>query len=89
MNEKVLKLVRNFHFDKKIIAAICHGGSVLISADILKDINCTSYKAIQDDMVNAKGIWHDMPCVIDKNIVTSRKPDDLPYFCSAIFSLIT
>lgn len=80
MEESALNLLRNHHQQKKLIAFICHGGWVPISAGILKGINCTSYQAIKDDIVNAGAKWVDKEVVVDGHIISSRKPNDLPSF---------
>ncbi len=68
----------------KTVAAICHGPSVLCSADVLKGRTLTCYDAIKDDVTNAGGHYVDQDVVVDGNLVTSRKPDDLPAFCREI-----
>jgi protease I len=65
---------------KRPIACICHGGWVLCSAGILSGRKVTSFVAIKDDIINAGAEWHDQEVVVDENLVTSRKPDDLPAF---------
>lgn len=80
MSEPVLKLVRDLNELKKPIACICHGGWVLASAGILKGRKVTSYVAIKDDLINAGADWVDQEVVVDGNLITSRKPDDLPAF---------
>jgi protease I len=55
---------------------------------MLKGRKVTSFFAIKDDVVNAGGIWEDAEVVVDKNIVTSRKPDDLPAFCRACVEVL-
>ena len=87
MNEAVLALVRDINRAKKPIACICHGGWVLCSAGVAKGRKLTSYVAIKDDMVNAGANWHDAEVVVDKNLVTSRKPDDLPAFMREFIEL--
>ena len=82
--EKVLDLVRSLHERGRVVATICHGPWVLISAGILKNRNVTSYFAIKDDVVNAGGIYQDSPVVVDGNMITSRKPGDLPEFLKAV-----
>ena len=82
-----LELVSQMNSAHKIVAAICHGGWVLASANILRGRYCTSFSAIKDDMVNAGAHWSDKEVVIDKNLVTSRRPADLPAFCQAILGL--
>ena len=80
----VLKLVRETFEQGKVVAAICHGGWVLVSAGILKSRKVTSFFAIKDDMVNAGATWVDEEMVQDGNLITSRTPDDLPAFTNAI-----
>jgi protease I len=83
-NPKAVGLVREMNEQGKTIAAICHAGWVLVSAGILKGKRCTSFFAIKDDMVNAGAEWIDAEVVVDGNLITSRKPADLPAFCKAI-----
>ena len=85
---EVLKIVKNVNANGKVVAAICHGPWVLISAGIVKDREATSYFSIRDDMINAGAIYLDKPVVVDRNLVTSREPADLPYFCKAIIKLL-
>jgi len=85
---KVLELTRQFHESGKLVAHICHAGWIPISAKIVKGFKCTSTPGIKDDLINAGAIWVDEPVVIDRNQVTSRKPDDLPYFCQAIIKVL-
>ncbi|HNV34858.1 MAG TPA: DJ-1/PfpI family protein, partial [Bacillota bacterium] len=59
----------------------------LVSAGVVRGRNVTSYAAIKDDLVNAGGLWQDLEVVTDGNLVTSRKPDDLPAFMKALLSL--
>lgn len=79
-NAAMVNLVGDAVKSGKIVAAICHGGWMLCSAKVLKDRQATSYIAIKDDMENAGAKWIDRECVRDENIITSRKPDDLPAF---------
>jgi protease I len=67
-----------------VLAAICHGGWMLCCTDALKGKRATSFMAIRFDMINAGAKWVDQECVVDGNVITSRKPDDLPAFCQAI-----
>ena len=66
--------------DGKIVAAICHGGWLLVSANILKGRKATSFFAIKDDLIAAGADYTDEEVVVDGNIITSRKPEDLPAF---------
>jgi len=86
---EVLKLVKEFHKRGKLIAAICHGPQVLISAGIVKDRRMTCYEAVKDDLVNAGAIYVDEPAVKDGNIITARVPDDLPEFCKLIIDSLS
>jgi protease I len=68
----------------RMVAAICHAGWMLCSAEVLQGRKVTSFFAIKDDMVHAGAAWVDEPVVIDRNLVTSRTPDDLPQFMPAV-----
>lgn len=81
---KVLELVKHADELGKMIAFICHAGWVPISAKIVKDRKMTSFFAIRDDLENAGALWQNNPVVIDKNLITSRTPLDLPLFGKAI-----
>lgn len=72
----------------KVIASICHGGWVLASAGILKGKTATSFFAIKDDVVNAGANFVDNEVVVDGNLITSRKPEDLPAFLKAIIKAL-
>ncbi len=87
-DEKVKLLTRQFHERGKLVAHICHGGWIAISAGIIRGFRCTSTPGIQDDMVNAGGLWVDEPLVIDRHQVSSRRPDDLPQFCKGILQVL-
>jgi protease I len=85
----MLKLVRDANTQKKILAAICHGPWVLCSTDALRNgRKATGFYAIQDDMTNAGATWVDAEVVVDGNIITSRKPEDLPAFTAAILQAV-
>ena len=68
----------------KVVAAICHAGWMLASAGIVKGKKATSFFSIKDDMVNAGAQWVDEEVVVDGNLITSRRPDDIPAFCREI-----
>jgi protease I len=87
MSKAALSVVQATLKHGGVVSAICHGGWVLASADVIRGKKVTSYIAIKDDMVNAGGHWVDEAVVVDSNIVTSRTPDDLPQFCQAIIQL--
>jgi protease I len=88
MNSAALDIVRKTAKDGGVVAAICHGGWVLASADVVDGRTVTSYVAIKDDMVHAGANWIDKEVVVDGNIITARKPDDLPAFCKEIIRVM-
>ncbi|TSC79291.1 MAG: protease I [Parcubacteria group bacterium Gr01-1014_29] len=88
-NKKMIELVRDMDKNNKIIAAICHAGWMLASADIVKGKRITSFFAIKDDMVHAGANWVDEEVVRNGNIITSRKPEDLPAFCRTMISALS
>ena len=82
--DEVNQFVKKMFEAGKVVAAICHGGWVLVSADVIKDKEVTAFFAIKDDMINAGGKFHDKEVVVDGNLITSRNPYDLPAFCREI-----
>lgn len=85
---KANQLVKDLDAKGKLVAAICHAGWVLCSAGILKGRRVTSFSAIKDDVINAGAKWEDAEVVVDRNLVTSRKPEDLPAFCRAAIQVL-
>jgi len=85
---KANQFVRDMNAEGKLVASICHGPWVLCSAGILKGRRATSFFAIKDDVVNAGAIYEDSEVVVDWNLVTSRKPEDLPAFCRAAIKVL-
>jgi protease I len=85
----VLKLVREFAAAGKLVAAICHGGWIPISAGVYRGVRVTGSAGIKDDLENAGAVWEDAAAVVDRHFVSSRKPDDLPAFCRAIIKVMT
>ncbi len=85
---RVLKLVRDFDASGKLIAAICHGGWIPISAGVYHGVRVTGSPGIKDDLINAGALWEDAPVVVDRHFVSSRKPDDLPDFCRGILRVL-
>jgi protease I len=81
-------MVKGFAEAGKLVAAICHAGWMLVSADIIRGRTVTSYFSIKDDLVNAGGNWVDKEVVVDGSLVTSRAPDDLPAFMRAIIGVL-
>ena len=84
----VLECVREVHESGNMVATICHGPWILISAGIVRGRRLTSTVGIRDDLVNAGAIWVDEPVVTDDNIVSSRVPSDLPAFGAAMLELL-
>ncbi|POR04122.1 glutamine amidotransferase [Alkalispirochaeta sphaeroplastigenens] len=85
----VLDLVRAMNDSGKIIGQICHAGWVLASAGILQGRTVTSTPGIRDDMTNAGAIWVDKPVVVEGNLVSSRRPPDLPHYGKALVEALS
>jgi protease I len=79
-DENVVSFVREFHKAGKPMAVICHGPWVLVEAGVVRGKRVTSWPTLETDIRNAGGEWVDQEVVVDGNIVTSRKPDDIPAF---------
>jgi protease I len=88
LHQPMIELVRKAHAAGKVIAAVCHGPQLLISAEIVKGRRVTSWPSIAVDLKNAGAIWVDQAVVKDGNIITSRKPADLPQFDEAIIQAL-
>jgi protease I len=88
LHEPMIDLIRKAHAEGKIIAAVCHGPQLLISAEVVKGRRVTSWPSVAVDLKNAGAIWVDEPVVRDGNIITSRKPADLPRFNKAIIEAL-
>ncbi len=86
-HEAPAALVRKVFEQGKPVAAICHGPWLLVDAGVLKGRKATSFFAIKNDVANAGATWSDAEVVVDGNLVTSRKPDDLPAFCREFMRL--
>ena len=84
----MVNLVKEMNQKNKLVAAICHAGWMLASADILGNRKVTSFFAIKDDLVHAGANWVDQGVVVDGNLITSRTPDDLPVFMKAIIEYL-
>jgi protease I len=84
----VIRLVKDLSERRRMVAAICHAGWVLASAGVARGRRVTAYQAIRDDMVNAGAEFVDQEVVRDGNLITSRKPDDLPAFCREIIKAL-
>jgi deglycase len=88
-HKPMVELVREMHRKGKIVAAICHAGWMLCSADIVKGKRVTGYIAIKDDLVHAGAVYEDSEVVRDGNLITSRKPADLPAFSRTILKALS
>jgi protease I len=86
-DQQALEIVRKA-IKTNIVAAICHGPWVLASANVLQGKTLTSFVNIKDDLIHAGAKWVDEEVVVDGNLVTSRKPSDLPAFCREIIKLL-
>lgn len=83
---EVNALVKEMNSQGKTIACICHGGWVLCSTGILRGRTVTGFSAIKDDLINAGAAFLDKEVVVDKNLITSRNPFDLPAFCRELIA---
>src|SRR4029077_19685730 len=86
--EAAKRWVLDFLDAGKPLAVICHAPWVLVSADAVEGHRVTSYHTIRDDITNAGGEWVDLAVVVDGNLITSRKPDDIPQFNEALITLL-
>lgn len=84
----LLHLIQQVYEGGGLIASICHGPWVMISAGILQGRQATCFHAIKDDLVNAGAHFKDEAVVVDNNLITSRTPADLPFFLFAIISFL-
>jgi protease I len=85
---RVLSLTREFFEQSRLVAFICHGGWIPISAKILKGKRATGSRGIKDDLENAGAIWVDEPVVVDGNLISSRTPRDLAPFAAAMVKFL-
>jgi protease I len=84
----MVRLVRQAFEQGKVVAAICHAGWMLASADVLKGKQATCFFAIKDDLIHAGATYVDAEVVRDGNLITSRMPSDLPAFCCTIIQAL-
>jgi protease I len=84
VNATVLKLIKDFYNQKKVVAAVCHGPWLLVETGIAKGKRMTSYHSIKTDVINAGAAWEDKEVVADQGVVTSRNPGDLEAFSKKI-----
>jgi protease I len=87
LNDQAVEFVREFMRDRKPVAAICHGPWLLVEANAVRNRTLTSWPTLQTDIRNAGGNWVDRTVVEDGNLVTARKPDDIPAFNVAAIAL--
>lgn len=80
----MVSFVRRFCESGRPVAAICHGPQLLIKADAVRGRRLTSWPSVRKDLENAGATWVDREVVEDRNLITSRKPDDLDAFCDAV-----
>jgi protease I len=88
LRHAMVDLARDFIESGKPVAAICHGPQVLINANVLRGRTLTCWPSIAVDVKNAGGLYVDRPAVRDGNLITSRKPDDVPFFNEAIIAAL-
>jgi len=88
-SDEVIKFANNMVNAGNVIAAICHGGWLLCSTSVYRDRKATCFEAIKDDIKNAGAKYVDAECIVDNNLITSRRPDDLPAFCAAIIKALS
>jgi len=86
--DSILNLVKGINDQDKVVAAICHAGWVLASAEVVDGKTLTSVPAIKDDLIHAGATWVDQEVVRDGNLITSRLPKDLPAFCREIIAAL-
>jgi protease I len=82
MHDSAVSFVRSFVDAGKPVAVICHGPWTLVEADVVRGRTITSWPSLETDIRNAGGNWVDEEVVVDDGLISSRKPDDLPAFCS-------
>jgi protease I len=84
MDERAVRFARSFFEAGKPVGVICHGPWTLVEADVVRERTITSWPSLKTDIRNAGGKWVDEQVVVDNGLVSSRRPDDLPAFCSKI-----
>lgn len=88
MNDKAIDIVKMFASTNKPIAAICHAPWLLVEADLIKDKTVTAWPSVRTDLKNAGANVVDQEVAIDGNLITSRKPDDIPAFSKALIEML-
>lgn len=89
MHRSMIELVKKAHDSGKVVAAVCHGPQLMISADIIRGRRVTSWASVAIDLKNAGAEWVDKQVVVDGNLITARKPADLPAFNKAVIEALT
>ncbi len=89
VEERAVEIVQQFMDDDRIVAAICHAPWLLAEADVIDGRRLTGFVSIRTDLENAGGEVVDEEVVVDGNLITSRKPDDIPAFNEAIIQALT
>ena len=84
LSGKAIEVAREMMASDRIVAAICHGAQLLMSAGVLEGRRATCWQGIRDDLMNAGADYADEEVVVDGNLITSRCPSDLPWFCGEI-----
>lgn len=87
-HREAVAFTRAMGLANKLVAAVCHAPSLLIEADLVYGRQMTSWPSIKTDLINAGARWVDREVAIDGNILTSRRPDDLPAFSDAILRVL-
>lgn len=88
LSKDAVRVAREMFAANKPVCAICHGPQLLISAGVLKGRKATCYPGVADDLINAGAVYEDSRVVVDGNLVTSRRPEDLPYFMKEFVALL-
>jgi len=87
-DQAVQEIARSFFADGKPVAAICHGPQILVSAGLLKGRRATCYESVTPELQEAGALYEDSEVVVDGQLITSRKPEDLPAFNRELMRLI-
>jgi len=88
MNDRAVEIVAEFMEDDKLVAAICHAPWLLVEADVVDGRRVTGWPSVRTDLANAGASVVDEPVVVDGNLITSRKPDDIPDFNRAVIDAL-